>query len=70
MIAADPGNFYAYVAYLQLALSADDRETAKAMFDVIGGRYDPNWWKNTPAIFEAARRYAYEGGPNPYQAAN
>lgn len=70
LIAADPSNFYVYVAYLQLALSADDRETAKAMFDVIGGRYDPNWWKNTPAIFEAARRYAYEGGPNPYQAAN
>ncbi|GAT32865.1 membrane protease YdiL, CAAX protease family [Terrimicrobium sacchariphilum] len=62
-IAREPDNLMVRFVFTRLAVLADDRETAREQFDFTGGRYFPRIW--TPASFEAARRYAYEGGPNP-----
>lgn len=54
--------------FIRLALLADDRETAKGQFDVTGGKYYPPAWNGQQEMFEAARAYAYSGGPNPLSA--
>lgn len=63
-LASDPDNLNVRFQFTRLALIADDRETARAQFEITGGRYYPNNWENTEE-FEQARRFAYEGGENP-----
>lgn len=62
-IAAEPGNLMVRFQLLRLALLAEDRETAREQLDYTGGRYFPPMW--SMETFEGARKYAYEGGPNP-----
>lgn len=63
-LASDPDNLNVRFQFTRLALIADDRETARAQFEITGERYYPKNWKNTEE-FEQARRFAYEGGANP-----
>lgn len=56
--------------FTRLALLADDREAARAQFDVTGGKYYAPAWNGKVDVFEAARLYAYSGGPNPLRAAS
>ncbi|PTX94989.1 hypothetical protein DB345_11840 [Spartobacteria bacterium LR76] len=62
-IASEPDNLMVRFQLTRLALLAGDRETAREQFDSTGGRYFPEMW--TQETFEAARKYAYEDGPNP-----
>ncbi len=62
-IAAEPDNLMVRFELTRLALLADDGETAREQFDHTGGRYFPTMWNLE--TFEAARRFAYEGAPNP-----
>ncbi len=66
-LASDPENLNVRFQYTGLALLAGDRETARAQFDVTGGKYFPGTWKDV-AQFEQARKFAYEGGVNPRAA--
>lgn len=59
-----PENRMVQFQFLRLALLANDRETARAQFDVLGGAYFPPMWKDE-AQFEAARAFAYADGGNP-----
>ena len=63
-LAEDPHNLNIRFEYTGLALLANDRETAREQFEITGGIYYPGMWKNEEQ-FEQARRFAYEGGPNP-----
>lgn len=65
-LAAEPDNLNVRFQLTHLALIADDRETLRAQFDITGGKFYPPAWEN-PGEFEQARRYAYEGGVNPYK---
>ncbi|MDX2079680.1 MAG: CPBP family glutamic-type intramembrane protease [Terrimicrobiaceae bacterium] len=64
-IAAVPDNRMVRFQFLRLALMADDPEVAREQFDVLGGLYFPPMWKSE-AEFEAARKFAYFGEPNPF----
>ncbi|MBE2180596.1 MAG: CPBP family intramembrane metalloprotease [Chthoniobacterales bacterium] len=63
-LANDPDNLNVRFEYTRLALLANDRETARAQFDITGGKYYPPSWRDE-GEFEQARRFAYEGTPNP-----
>jgi membrane protease YdiL (CAAX protease family) len=63
-LARDPDNLNVRFQFTRLALLADDRETARAQFEITGGKYAPSGWRN-PREFEQARQFAYEGGLNP-----
>ncbi len=62
-IASEPDNLMVRFQFTRLALLAEDRETAREQFDYTGGRYFPSMW--TLESFEAARKFAYDGAPNP-----
>ncbi len=66
-LATDPENLNVRFQFTQQALLAGDRETARAQFEVTGGKYFPGMWKDVEQ-FEQARRFAYEGGVNPLAA--
>ncbi len=60
-----PGNLMVQTEYIFLSIRAGDRETTRAVLDQTGGRYYAGGWKDE-AQFEKARRFAYEGGPDPF----
>ncbi len=62
-IASEPDNLMVRFQLTRFALMANDRETARAQFEYTGGRYFPVMWN--VQTFEAARKFAFEGGPNP-----
>jgi membrane protease YdiL (CAAX protease family) len=49
----------------RLAVLADDPATAREQFEITGGKYWPGYWQGKAAVFEQARRFAFESGPNP-----
>jgi len=60
-----PDNLAVRSQFLYLALLANDRETVRQQFDVIGGKYVPAIWQSRKSDFEAARMFAYHQGKNP-----
>lgn len=64
LLAEDPENLVIRFEFIRLSLLAEDRKTAREQFDITGGKYVERQW-GSEERFEKARKYAYEGGPNP-----
>lgn len=60
-----PGNLSVLSEYARLALFANDRDTARATFEKLGGKYLPGIWNDDVSNFEEARKFAFEWGRNP-----
>jgi len=52
--------------YTRLAVMANDRETAHRLFTQLGGRYLAAVWGESSTFFDNARKFAFEGGLNPF----
>ncbi|HEY5793087.1 MAG TPA: type II CAAX endopeptidase family protein, partial [Chthoniobacterales bacterium] len=63
---AEPDSLIVRMEFTRLAVLADDRETARAQFDLTGGQYFWGVWRKE-SRFEGARQFAYAEGPNPFR---
>lgn len=66
ILSEDPENLVVRSEFARLALLAKDRTTAREQFEILGGRYFPPVWQDSPNLFKAAQSYAMDRGVNPF----
>ena len=56
--------------YARMAVMAGDRKSAAEAFDKVGGKVAPGIWDDKISLFNQARNFAYNDGPNPFGKSN